>query len=117
MASLSDEQWAFLKDVALLIQKAEELGYKVTGGELYRPKLMQKHYVETGKSKTMKSKHRKRLAIDLNFFVKDKEGKWKLTYKKEDVEPLGDYWEQLNPANRWGGKWKFRDVPHFERNV
>jgi len=47
-----------------------------------------------------------------------------LTYVKEDLKPIGEFWESLNPLNRWGGeliigydednKPKF-DTCHFER--
>lgn len=106
----SDKQWLFLQDVAKLIQHAESIGIKLTGGELYRTKEQQELYIKAGKSKTMKSKHLERLAIDFNFFIDGK-----LTYAKEDVQPLGDYWESLRPENSWGGNWKsFQDTPHFQ---
>ena len=115
---LSDKQWLFLKDVAKLIIKAEQLGYKVTGGELYRTYEQQKIYVESGRSRTLRSKHLSRLAIDLNFFIRDENEKWKLTWKVEDIKPLGDYWESLDEKNAWGGKFRrFKDVPHFERQL
>lgn len=118
MASLSDKQWLFLKDVAKLITKAEQLGYKVTGGELYRPLFTQEHYIKTGRSKTMNSKHLSRLAIDLNFFIRDEKGKWKLTWSVDKIKPLGNYWESLDKKNSWGGSWNsFKDVPHFERRI
>ena len=119
--SLSDKQWIFLQNVAKLITYAEEQGYKLTGGELYRTHDQQYLYYNgrtiikgklvgtTRKSKTMNSKHLKRLAIDLNIF---KDGV--LTYKYEDVEPLGTYWKSLNSKNDWGGFWKWKDVPHFQ---
>ena len=114
--TVSDKQWLFLKDVALLINKAEELGYKVTGGELWRSYDQQKIYVETGRSKTMNSSHLNRLAIDFNFFIKDVKGNWQLTWKREEIEPLGSYWESLDKKNVWGGNFStFKDVPHFER--
>lgn len=117
---LSDHQFEFLKDVAKLIEFAVKQGMKVTGGELYRPQLMQDHYFDTGKSKTKNSYHSKRLAIDLNFFY---EGR--LTYEFEKILKIGNYWESLNPLNRWGGDWNgndlnddnFVDTPHFERRV
>jgi len=116
--SLSNEQWLFLKDVAKLIIKAEELGYKLTGGELYRTIDQQKIYMESGKSKTMNSKHLKRLAIDFNFFVKDYSGNWVITWDIDKIEPLGTYWESLNTNNVWGGNFNsFKDVPHFERQI
>lgn len=104
------EQAAFLLDVCKLIQFATERGYVVTGGELARPVEMQEIYVKTGRSKTMRSKHLDRLAIDLNFF---KNGK--LTYDTEDV---GRYWESMSPKNSAGMFWKsFKDAPHFERRT
>lgn len=104
------EQAAFLLDVCKLVQFATERGYVVTGGELARPVEMQEIYVKTGRSKTMRSKHLDRLAIDLNFF---KDGK--LTY---DTEEIGRYWMSLDPKNSAGMFWKsFKDAPHFERRV
>jgi hypothetical protein len=41
----------------------------------------------------------------------------------EDYRALGDYWESLDPANRWGGHFTptkrrpFGDIFHFERNT
>ena len=111
--SLVAEQAAFLLDVAKLVNKATELGFVVTGGELYRTPEQQQIHVRTGRSKTMNSIHLKRCAIDLNFF---KDGK--LTYDVAALRPVGDYWESLNPKNQWGGNWKsFKDVPHFQRTV
>jgi len=86
--------------------------FKLTGGELYRTKYQQEKYVAEGKSKTMKSKHLERLAIDFNFFVDGK-----LTYNVEDVHILGEYWEVLNNKNEAGMFWEWKDVPHFQRNA
>ena len=111
--SLVAEQAAFLLDVAKLINKATELGFVVTGGELARTPEQQAIYVKTGRSKTMTSIHLKRCAIDLNFFVNGK-----LCYDIPTLKPVGEYWESLNTKNSWGGHWKsFKDVPHFERRV
>lgn len=111
--SLVKEQAAFLLDVAKLVQKATELGFTVTGGELARTPEQQQIYVKTGRSKTINSIHLKRCAIDLNFF---KDGK--LTYDIPTLKPVGEYWESLDPKNQWGGHWKsFKDVPHFQRTV
>jgi len=107
-----DGQWEFTKDVALLIQYAEELGYKVTLGEAWRHVHQQAYYVRHGYSTTMNSKHRQRRAIDLNLFINDK--------YMTDVDAygiLGKYWESLDEKNTWGGSWKtFKDAPHFERS-
>lgn len=111
--SLSREQAAFLLDVCKLINYATEQGWMITGGELYRTPEQQQIYLKTGRSKTMASNHLKRCAIDLNFF---KDGQ--LIWDKNQIAPLGAYWESLNEKNRWGGNFKsLVDVPHFERNV
>ncbi len=111
--SLIYEQHAFLQDVARLVIFADQAGFIVTGGELWRTPEQQSIYVKTGRSKTMASNHLRRLAIDLNFL---KDGK--LVWDVSAIKPVGDYWESLHPKNRWGGNWKnFKDVPHFERNV
>ena len=113
------EQNAFLLDFVQLVLYATKLGYVVTAGELSRPIEMQQLYVKTGRSKTMDSQHLKRMAGDLNFF---KDGK--LVQTREELKPLGEFWEGLNPKNRWGGSWRglvesgkssFVDCPHFER--
>ena len=111
--SLVKEQAAFLLDVARLINKATELGFVVTGGELARTPEQQAIYVKTGRSKTLNSIHLKRCAIDLNFF---KDGQ--IIWDKGILAPLGAYWESLHAKNRWGGNFKsLVDCPHFERNV
>ena len=116
-----DEQNLFLADIAKLIVKAQEMGFTITAGEMWRTPEQQAVYVKTGKSKTMNSRHLDRLAFDLNFF---KDGK--LAGTKAALQELGDWWESLGPKNRWGGSWRglidsgkstFVDVPHFERSV
>lgn len=111
--SLVEHQAAFLLDMGRLVQKATELGFVVTGGELARTPEQQAIYVKTGRSKTMESIHLKRCAIDLNFF---KDGK--LCYDKSVLAPLGAYWESLHPLNSWGGNGvKLVDTPHFSRGI
>lgn len=111
--SMVKQQAAFLLDACKLIEFATKQGFEVTGGELYRTEAQQVIYFQTGKSKTMDSNHLKRLAIDLNFI---QEGK--LIYDMPLLEPIGKFWESLNPANRWGGHFKsLIDMPHFERNI
>ena len=116
---LSTKQQIFTKNVAKLINFATESGIELTFGEAYRTREQQLIYVQTGKSKTMNSNHLRRLAVDFNFF---KDGN--LTYEWTDIKFIGDYWESLDPANRWGGDWNknnkkdgFIDTPHFEMNV
>ena len=124
-----DKQIIFTNNIAKLIVKAEELGVGLTFGEAYRTIEQQYLYfygknlaliggeldVVKGKvrSKTLKSNHLRRLAVDFNFFINGK-----LTYSHEKVDELGAYWESLNPLNRWGGNFKsIKDTPHFEMNV
>lgn len=114
--SLVREQSSFLLHVAELIRKASELGFLVSAGELYRTPEQQALHVKNGRSKTMNSQHLKRLAVDLNFFREQANGEYVLTYEVAELQALGNYWESLDPANRWGGNWNsFKDTPHFER--
>ena len=128
--SLNKEQFEFTKDVASLIVYANLLdidltfgeahrtnsqvllnffGYKVVKGGILGIKLVKSKKL----SKTLKSNHLKRLAVDFNFFINGK-----LTYDKHKLAELGQFWESLNKKNRWGGNFKsFTDTPHFERNI
>jgi predicted chitinase len=114
--SLVHEQSIFLLHVAELIRKSSELGFQASGGELYRTSEQQALHVKNGRSTTMNSQHLKRLAVDLNFFKATPDGELKLTYDVEELRVLGQFWEGLDAANRWGGNWtSFKDAPHFER--
>ena len=73
--SLVEEQDIFLQHLAQLINKANELGLVISGGELFRSPEQQQIHIENGRSKTMNSQHLKRLAIDLNFFIKNSSNK------------------------------------------
>lgn len=115
--SLMQEQFAFLKDLAKLIQFIENYCAKtpendlITGGELLRTPYMQRYYVSAGLSGTINSLHLKKLAADFNFI---RDGKL-----VEIPEEIGGYWESLSPGkNVWGGRWKKpHDPGHFERRV
>ena len=124
---MSDRQWAFLQDIAKLIQWADENGYKLTEGEGYRTIDQQILYYHGLKlvtnngdvflqsaprrSKTMHSKHLDRLAHDFNVFV---DGKY--TTDAAKIRPLGEYWESLSVNNVWGGSWGW-DPGHFQRGT
>jgi len=62
----------------------------------------------------------RRLAIDFNIFYNNI-----LTNDFKTCKILGDYWESLDPLNRWGGDFnendqdddRFKDKPHFEMNL
>ncbi len=111
--SLVTQQWQFLQDVSKLISYAQTLDVVLTGGELYRTNEQQKIYMDTGKSKTMNSKHLKRLAIDFNFFI---DGQLVYDSTHPTLIKLGKFWESLDKQNSWGGFWNsFKDTPHFEK--
>lgn len=116
---LSENQMIFTKNIASLINYAHSIGIQLTFGHAYRDKETQRRLVDKGLSKTMNSNHLRRLAVDFNFFINGE-----LTYDFDKIKPLGDYWESLHPANRWGGDFNkdnikngFVDTPHFEMNV
>lgn len=118
--TLGEHQEQFAVHFAQLLTKAWELGFKVRLGEVLRPAEMQAIYVRTGRSKTMDSMHLKKCAADLVLLVNG------VIATREQIKPLGDWWESLDPLNRWGGNWrglvdsgqsKFVDTPHFERYV
>lgn len=115
---MRQRQEIFTKNIAKLIFWIFENGYTVTLGEAYRPQEMQEIYFKQGKSKTLKSKHSERLAVDLNMFIRGK-----LLLSSEEIKPIGDYWIILDKNNRWGGDWNkngiindqnFYDPFHFE---
>ncbi len=107
-----NEQFEFLLDVSKLIIFSSENGFVLTGGELWRTTEQQQIYFDSGKSKTMKSNHLRRLAIDFNVF---KNG---TICNKEEMIELGNYWEGLHSDNRWGGNFvSILDTPHFEKNL
>lgn len=106
--TLSDKQWEFLKCLALLIQHAESIGYKLTGGDLYRDPRV---HGEVGEKKgygSTRSLHKQRLAIDLNLFI---DGEYRTD--TEAHRPLGDYWKSLHDSARWGGDFSSFDGNHY----
>jgi hypothetical protein len=107
---LSEKQQIFSVGVARLILWLHSMGYATTFGEAYRTPRQQKWYFDEGHSKTLKSKHLNRLAIDLMLFrggvyLRD----------SDDYKPAGEYWESMNPSFKWGGNFEnFKDGNHFE---
>ena len=95
--SLLAAQKRFAALVPRLIDKAHELGYEVTLGDCYRDP----RCPYGSKS----SRHKSRLAIDLNLFSG-------AVYLKSGAEhlPLGEWWESLGGI--WGGR--FDDSNHYE---
>lgn len=90
--------------VPRLIDKAHELGFEVTGGDLYRdPRVHGALGVKLGYGHS-KSAHKSKLAIDLNLF---KNGEY--MDATEDHKELGEWWE--SQGGTWGGR--FNDGNHY----
>ncbi len=93
--TLRQKQSEFAKKVALLIMFAYTQGYETTFGDAW---------AKTGHKDN--SFHYKKLAIDLNLF---KDGRYLTSTKAH--EPLGLFWESLDPECTWGGRWS--DGNHY----
>ena len=105
----NDHQRIFCVHSARLVLWVNSLdGYFVTRGWGYRPDWVQATMRAFGVTQKMVTLHSKRLADDYCLFING-------VYQKstESYKPLGDYWESLNPLNRWGGRYS--DGNHFER--
>lgn len=102
---LSRQQIEFARRIPRLIDKAFELGYEVTLGDAYRdPRVFGKKGESKGYGKR-NSRHKDRLAIDLNLF---KEGLY--LRATEDHKELGEWWESIGGV--WGGR--FHDGNHYQ---
>ena len=91
--TLNEKQYKFSAMLSLLIQKAYDLGYAVTMGDVWALDRHRKN-----------SYHYKRLAADINLF---KDGIY-LT-ETEDHLLLGQWWESI--GGTWGGR--FADGNHY----
>ena len=106
----SEHQQLFVRHIVLLIQYAHIKGYEITFGDFYRSPSVHGEYGVKKSYSAGKSEHKRRLAADLNLF---KDGKYLTT--TEDHKVLGEFWESLDPLNRWGGNWD--DGNHYERYI
>ena len=97
MMSLS--QSIFAGNVSKLIRYINENGHTCTFGEAWRTPEMAAIYAKKGIG-IKRSRHCDRMAIDLNLF---KDGVYLMD--TEAWRPFGEYWQSLNPLNRWGGDW------------
>jgi hypothetical protein len=104
--TLRERQEIFAQNVGKLLGWIFANGYTCTLGETYRTPEQAQWYADKGIG-IKNSLHCKRLAQDLNLF---RNGVY-LQFDR-DYQPTGDYWESLNPCNRWGGR--FEDGNHFE---
>lgn len=104
------QQALFARDVGKLIAYIFGEGYSCTLGEAYRTVEQAKIYAQEGKG-IVDSLHCQRLAIDLCLFSP------KGIYLEDapSYKEFGSFWESLDNANRWGGKFSNGDANHFER--
>jgi hypothetical protein len=108
MDTLSHHQRRFLPLVAKLIEYAYAQGYELSAGEMYRSPEQAALNAQHGTG-IANSLHILRLAFDVNLF---KDGVY-LT-DSNAYEPLGVYWESLDPACAWGGRFQtLKDGNHF----
>jgi len=119
-----EKQWAFLLDVAELINYIEVLDFSAVGGELQRSYAEQQRKFDAGLSKARPgfSLHQKLQAIDIEFFsevgvwLRVPSNKEEQARHREILKPLGDFWEGLDENNHWGGNFStLYDPNHFER--
>ena len=106
--TLRQKQSKFAHLVSLLIAKAEELGYEITLGEIYRSPEEALRLSKLGKG-IEKSLHTLKLAIDINLFMNGKYLRFSENYRL-----LGEFWESLSDDKIicfWGGR--FEDGNHF----
>lgn len=110
--TLGETQRDFARLVPRLIDKAHELGFRVTLGDVYRDPRVFGQIGEFKGYGHRRSGHKQRLAIDLNLFL-DVDGDGDLDYLEatERHRPLGEWWEQQDPRARWGGR--FADGNHY----
>lgn len=98
MEKLSVRQQKFTSMVGKLFTYADRQRIGLTMGDAWRSPEEQKRLVAENKSRTLKSKHLDRLAIDLNMFICGT-----LMEDREDYRILGQYWESL--GGEWGGRF------------
>lgn len=102
-------------DLVKVVRRALELtevDFVVVEG--IRSEEKQRHYVETGASKTMNSRHLTGHAIDLIAWV-NRTVNWDLiNYERIDAA-MKEAGRELGIPVEWGGDWKtFKDGPHFQ---
>lgn len=105
-----DIQSKFTGLISIFIGKAQNLGYKLTFGEAWRPPEMAEIYAKEGKG-ISKSLHTERLAVDFNAFV---DNEYLDGGKPEHIPhllKLGETWESLGGS--WGGRFEMKDYNHY----
>lgn len=97
---LGEKQELFSECIAKLITEMYRRGYKVRCGDFWaKARKPLEHKAD--------SRHYIKCAADLNLF---KDGVF--LDKTEDHKEFGKFWESLDPACRWGGRYS--DGNHYE---
>ena len=91
-----------------LIRYAYDQGYELTFGDAFRDHRAFGQFGQKRSYASANSVHKIRLAVDLNLFAN---GKYIRDGDHPGYKKLGEFWESLHPAARWGGR--FRDANHF----
>jgi len=64
-----------------------------------------------GRSGTLNSRHLVGKAVDLAVYDPDSRS---IKWDGPEYEKLGTFWESLDKRCVWGGRWRKRDIYHFE---
>ena len=98
-----------LYEVVFLARLLSEVPFEITDG--LRTIEEQRYYYETGKSRTMKSKHLTGHAVD----VVPIPVRWDREAFLPIAEAMFKAADMLDTPIVWGGNWRtFKDYPHFE---
>lgn len=106
MATLGQKQREFTRMIGELIIWAYDRGYELTFGDAYRDPRLHGKVGETKAYGHPKSKHKQRLAVDLNLFI---HGKYRASTAAH--VPIGVHWESM--GGTWGGRFPVRDGNHY----
>ncbi len=102
-------------DLVKVVERALELtevDFVVVEG--IRSEKKQRHYVETGASKTMNSRHLTGHAVDLIAWVGGTVN-WDLINYEKIAAAMKEAGRELGIPVEWGGDWNtFKDGPHFQ---
>ena len=109
--SLRQQQSLFVKCLGALLIYATQQGYELTLGEGYiqSPRKTRGGQLVSDGVHMSGSLHYVKLAQDLNLFVNG-------VYQPVDCpewRDIGEFWETLDPACRWGGRFSSVDLNHF----
>lgn len=73
----------------------------------------QRQMVAQGASRTMRSRHLTGHAVDLMAYIGSR-GSWEWPLYERIYEAMKYSADELSISIKWGGKWKFRDGPHYQ---